>query len=265
MRNGPVWFRMASMLMTSSFMGQRPLQYGFPPKVLRFGMEKQAPSMTTPAPKAPSAANPAPAQGKWRRWLAPLFWLTVAVGVLPTMGRHLWQQDPIQMVQQVHRNTRRCPQGIQDKLQPYFNLSPYRVDFDDLQVIPEFSPGFKNRNHVIPGFGGSVVLNPQHYQAYLQFDKLPAEEQRELTIIFAHELTHLIQIQMLGRDEFLGRIASESLAHKDVYDTTSELFQRIQAQKEAQNKVNDPEMFVHPELTLEQSAVLMELFVSHRI
>jgi hypothetical protein len=206
-------------------------------------------------PKAPAK------KGRFKQWL---FWGLIVMGCLPLVGQHLMKKDPIQMVQTVYRNTTPCPQKMVDTLSPFFNLEPYRINFDELQVVPEFSPGFKNRNHVIPGFTGTVVLNPKEYEAYLNFDQLSLKEQRRLTIIFAHELTHLIQIQILGRDAFLQRIAEESLRHENVYDTQNELFQRVQAEKESQNKMNDITLFVHPHLTLEQSAVLVEEFVGKR-
>jgi hypothetical protein len=228
---------------------------------LRFKGEDKPPA-SPPNDKEASAKTETPAKkGRLKQWF---YWGLIGIGCLPLAGQHLMKKDPIQMVQTVYRNTTPCPQKMRDTLSPFFNLEPYRINFDELQVVPEFSPGFKNRNHVIPGFTGTVVLNPKDYKAYLNFDQLSLKEQRRLTIIFAHELTHLIQIQILGRDAFLKRIAEESLTHKNVYDTQNELFQRVQIEKESQNKMNDITLFVHPHLTLEQSAVLVEEFVGKR-
>lgn len=230
-------------------------------KPLRFKGEEKPPATSPHDQEAPPRTEAPVKKSKFKQWF---YWGLIGIGCLPLAGQHLMKKDPIQMVQTVYRNTTPCPQKMRDTLSPFFNLEPYRVNFDELQVVPEFSPGFKNRNHVIPGFTGTVVLNPKDYEAYLNFDQLSLKEQRRLTIIFAHELTHLIQIQILGRDAFLKRIAEESLTHKNVYDTQNELFQRVQFEKESQNKMNDITLFVHPLLTLEQSAVLVEEFVGKR-
>jgi hypothetical protein len=213
-----------------------------------------------------SPGAPPPKKSKfWStlKWIASLAAVFTSISV--DVGYRVLHKDPIQMVQMVHRNTKPMPKEMVNKLKPFFDHAPYPIDFEQLQVVPEFVPGFHHKNHVLPGFHGTVVLHEQEYQDYLNFDTLPQPRKKALTILFAHELAHLVQMQMLGRNEFLTRISQQSLEHDNVYETQSEVFQKIFSEKEQNNLMRDPTMFVHPQLTLEQNAVLVETFIGNRL
>lgn len=202
----------------------------------------------------------------------PLHWLkriafvsAISSSIFVDTGYYLFNKDPIQMVQSVVRNTRPIPKELKDSLKPFFDNAPFPIDFDHLQVVPEFLPFFQDRDHVIPGFHGTVVLQDRDYQDYMNFESLPSNRKHSLKVMFAHELAHLVQMQMLGKDAFLTRISQQSLQNDNVYETSSPTFQRIFKEKDANNKLDDPTMFVHPELTLEQNAVLIELFIGNRL
>ncbi|MBY0405237.1 MAG: hypothetical protein K2X66_15165 [Cyanobacteria bacterium] len=213
----------------------------------------------------PPAAPPPLKSKSWStlKWIASFAAVFTSISV--DVGYRVLHKDPIQMVQMVHRNTKPMPKEMVDTLKPFFDHAPYPIDFEQLQVVPEFIPGFHHKNHVLPGFHGTVVLHEREYQEYLNFDTLPQPRKKALTILFAHELAHLVQMQMLGRNEFLTRISQQSLEHDNVYETQSEVFQKIFSEKEQNNLMRDPTMFVHPQLTLEQNAVLVETFIGNRL
>jgi hypothetical protein len=226
---------------------------------------------TPPAPPPPDETPPPekPPVSRWRKGLRLIghatFWSAIAIGLVTDSAYHFFNKDPVQVVQSVHRNTSALPAELTDTLKPFFDHAPTSIDFETLQVVPEFLPFFQQKNHVVPGFHGTVVLNPQTYRDYLHFDTLSRERKREITLIFAHELTHLVQMQLMGKEEFLSRISRESLQHDDVYDTTGLIYQQVAAETEAANRLDNKQVYIHPRLTLEQCAVMVERFIGHRI
>lgn len=220
-------------------------------------------STPTPAP-APKASKTEETwkQRLWRRTKQVVFIGAVMSGLYTYGAHYLFNKDPIQTIQTVHRTTQPMPKELVDILKPYFDQSPYPVDFENLQVIPEFSPFFKKHNHVLPGFHGTVVLSNDDYEAYVNFDKLTPWHKHWMTTVFAHEITHLIQMQMLGRDAFLEKIARDYVDREHVYDTEAQVFKDI---LKSMKDTSKPEYFVHPELTLEQNAMLIELYVGSHL
>jgi hypothetical protein len=209
------------------------------------------------------AAKPKTLRQKLWGWGKNVAFVTALASGLYTYGAYyLFNKDPIQAVQSVHRTTQPIPPTMAKQLKPFFDQSPIPINLEEIQVIPEFSPFFKEHNHVLPGFHGTIVLNETHYREYLEFEKLPVWRQHWMTTLFAHEISHLVQMQMIGRDAFLERIAREFVAHDNVYDSSSKTFQALLF---SMKDISDPTYFVHPELTLEQSATLVEHFVGNRL